>query len=142
PSYIHIDPRHRVKIRVDSDKPYRYYDRHKRRFGPAPDYGRDHKYDRDRHRDSDRKYDRDRDRVDRDRDARERDANRKWYRQYQKQQPAQGRHDNGKRHSDKRRDYDRGNQNRNRDSGGNRNNRGDWGDDDGGDSPKKRPWYR
>ncbi|MFC6671792.1 hypothetical protein [Marinobacterium aestuariivivens] len=75
PSHIHLQPRHRVKLRLDHDRPYRHYDDHRRRY-----HHRDRDWDRDRDRDRD--WDRRRDRDDhrwRDRSRFERD--RHWDRQ-------------------------------------------------------------
>ena len=60
PSHVHIDPHDRVRIRIDSDKPYLYQSEHHRQYIPRPGY-----------------------RPSRESDQREREANRKWYREYE-----------------------------------------------------------
>lgn len=60
PAHIHLDVRDRVKLRVDSEKPYLNYPEHKRIYKPKPDY-----------------------RVDKERSMKEREANRNWYREYE-----------------------------------------------------------
>lgn len=61
PSHIHIDARDRVKLRIDSDKPYLRHKEHHRQYKPRPDYH-----------------------ADKEREARERAANRHWYQKYGK----------------------------------------------------------
>lgn len=64
PSHIHIDVANRVRIRVDSDKPYLKHAEHVRIYKPKPNY---------------------RENVERSR--KEREANQRWYKEYQKQPP-------------------------------------------------------
>ena len=64
PPHIRIDARNRVKIRVDSDKPYLRFKDHMGTYKSAPNY-----------------------RVDPDRNRKEREANKRWYEEYQRQTP-------------------------------------------------------
>lgn len=61
PSHIHLSITDRVRIRVESDKPYSRYDEHLRLYEP-----------------------RTRIRVDREKSVKEREANRLWFNEYQK----------------------------------------------------------
>ena len=60
PAYIHIDPRDRVRLRIDSDRPYLHQSEHRKQYVPRPDYHPNKESDR-----------------------REREANRNWYREYE-----------------------------------------------------------
>ena len=64
PPHIHIDASNRVRIRVDSDRPYLKHDEHVRIYKPRPNY-----------------------RVDVERSRKEREANQRWYQEYKKQPP-------------------------------------------------------
>lgn len=59
PPRIHIDPRDRVRLRIDTDRPYIKHKEHRQRYVPAPRYQPDKK-----------------------RSLKEREANRKWYKEY------------------------------------------------------------
>ncbi|MGD8568274.1 MAG: hypothetical protein PVJ39_09315 [Gammaproteobacteria bacterium] len=88
PKRILIDPRARVRIRVDSDKPYIKYPEHRRLYKPKP-----------RHR------------IDREQSTREREANRHWYQEHRKRSAKPGRnHKGGNKYQDddgrRRRDRD------------------------------------
>ena len=76
PPNIVIDPYDRVRIRVDSDKPYTRYSEHHNRFKPRPIYHKDER---------------------KTRSIKEREANHEWYREYQqlkrKPQPQDDRKD-------------------------------------------------
>jgi hypothetical protein len=67
PKRILIDPSSRVRIRVDSDKPYTKYPEHHRRYHPKQNYH-----------------------SDRERSTRERKANRHWYQEYEKRSGNRG----------------------------------------------------
>jgi hypothetical protein len=64
PPHIHIDAGNRVRIRVESDKPYLRHNEHVRVYKSEPNY-----------------------RVDVERSRKEREANQRWYQEYQKQTP-------------------------------------------------------
>lgn len=90
PKRILIDPQSRVRIRVDSDKPYVKYPEHRRRYQPKRDY-----------------------RVDRERSLKERRANRHWYQEYEKHsgkhrgnQKSGKQYQEGDDHGRRDRDYD------------------------------------
>ena len=61
PPRYRLDPRDRIVIRIDNDKPYERYHQHQERYRPRPDYHPDH-------------Y----------RDEKERYSNRKRYEDYQR----------------------------------------------------------
>ena len=63
PPNVYIDPRDRVQIRIDSEKPYLRHDEHARRFKPD---GKIKRYE-----------------VDKERSRKEREANREWYQKYE-----------------------------------------------------------
>jgi hypothetical protein len=65
PRHIIIDPYDRVRIRVDSDRPYTRYEEHRSRFKPRPIYHKDER---------------------KTRSIKEKEANREWYREYEKVQ--------------------------------------------------------
>jgi len=56
---IHLDPKDRVRIRVDNDKPFVKYPEHIKKYKPLPDYS-----------------------IDKQRNFREREENRKLYNEY------------------------------------------------------------
>ena len=60
PPHIHLDVHDRVKLRVESDKPYLKYQEHRRVYKPKPEY-----------------------RIDEQRNVKEREANRRWYQEYE-----------------------------------------------------------
>lgn len=66
PAHIRIDASHRVKLRIDSDRPYSRFDRHISVYKPRPNY-----------------------RVEAEQNRREREANQRSYKEYQRnnQQP-------------------------------------------------------
>lgn len=64
PAHIHIDVSNRVRIRVESDKPYLKHAEHVRIYRPKPNY-----------------------RVDVERSRKEREANQRWFQEYKKQPP-------------------------------------------------------
>ena len=66
PPYIHITDKDRVRIRIESDKPYLKFPAHKRLYKPRPDY-----------------------REDKERSKNEREANKRWFQEYQKKQDEQ-----------------------------------------------------
>jgi len=73
PPHIHLDAVNRVRIRVDSDRPYSKFDDHKRMYKPAPNYH-----------------------MDPDASRREKEANQRWYQDYKKAYPKSGkRRDSG-----------------------------------------------
>ena len=71
PPHIHIDAAHRVRIRVESDRPYLKFNEHIRIHRPEPNY-----------------------RIDPERSRKEREANRRWHQEYKKKYP-QGRKKQG-----------------------------------------------
>jgi len=79
PPHIHLDPRERVRIRIDTDKPYLKHKAHKRRYVPLKNY-----------------------RYDKQRSQKEREANRKWYQDYEKKAKQKKRPDEKKRKVEKR----------------------------------------
>jgi len=64
PPHIHIDASNRVKIRIDSDKPYLKHTEHVRIYKSKPNYS-----------------------VDVERSRKEREANQRWFKEYKKQPP-------------------------------------------------------
>ena len=78
PPHIHIDPRDRVRIQVETDKPYQKFPEHKRIYKPGPDY-----------------------RPDNSRSEREREANKRWYREFEQNK------DRNKKGPDERKGQDR-----------------------------------
>jgi len=46
PSRIHIGPHDRIHLRIWADRPYKYWDNHRKRFHPHPRYQRDRQRDR------------------------------------------------------------------------------------------------
>ena len=68
PPHIRIDARHRVKLRIDSDRPYTKFNQHIDVYRPRPNY-----------------------RAEVERSRREKEANQKWFKEYQreKQHPGQ-----------------------------------------------------
>lgn len=71
PQHIHLDATNRVRIRVESDRPYIRFNEHNRIYKPQPDY-----------------------RMDLDQSRKEREANQRWFQEYKKKYPKGGkRHD-------------------------------------------------
>ena len=64
PPHIHIDATHRVRIRVESDRPYIKFNEHIRIYKPKPNY-----------------------RIDIERSRKEREANQRWFQEYKKKYP-------------------------------------------------------
>lgn len=137
PSHIHLQPRHRVKLRLDRDRPYRHYDDHRSRYR---DRNRDWDRDRDRGRDWDRRRDRDRDRDwdrrrdrddDRWRDRSRFERDRRWDRQ-RENDSVRRTDDRNRRLQDRHRDDDRFRRNLD----GNRRPQRFTGE------PDRRPWLR
>lgn len=60
PPYIHLDVVDRVRLKIDSDRPYIKYDEHSRLYKPRPNY-----------------------QVDEQRSIKEREANKSWLQQYE-----------------------------------------------------------
>lgn len=72
PPHIHIDAKNRVRIRVESDKPYLKFNEHTRIYKFKPSYS-----------------------VDLERSRKERDANQRWFQEYKKEYPkGRKKHDN------------------------------------------------
>ena len=67
PPHIHIDITNRVRIRVDSERPYLKFNEHSRIYKPKPDY-----------------------RIDPERSRKEREANQRWFKEYKKKYPKGG----------------------------------------------------
>lgn len=64
PPSIHLGVADRVKLKIDSDKPYTNYNEHIRLYKPKPDYH-----------------------IDEQRSLKEREANKTWFQQYEQRQP-------------------------------------------------------
>ena len=73
PAHIHLDVVDRVRIRVESNRPYLRFDEHRRIYKPQPNYH-----------------------MDIDASRREKEANQRWYQDYKKAYPKSGkRRDSG-----------------------------------------------
>lgn len=68
PPHIHLDAANRVRIQVESDRPYLKFDEHNRIYRPVPNY-----------------------RFDPEKSRKERDANQRWFQDYKKKYPRGGR---------------------------------------------------
>ena len=64
PPHIHIDVTNRVRIRIESDKPYLKFNEHIRIYKPKPNY-----------------------RLDMERSRKEQEANQRWFKEYNKKYP-------------------------------------------------------
>lgn len=64
PPDIHLGVVDRVKLKINSDKPYTNYNEHIRQYKPRPDYH-----------------------IDEQRSLKEREANKTWFRQYEERKP-------------------------------------------------------
>jgi len=64
PPHIHIDATHRIRVRVESDRPYLKFNEHIRIYKPKSNY-----------------------RIDIERSRKEREANQRWFQEYKKKYP-------------------------------------------------------
>lgn len=67
PRHIHLDATNRVRIQVESDKPYLKFNEHNRIYRPEPNY-----------------------RMNPEQSRKEREANQRWFQEYQKNNPKGG----------------------------------------------------